>query len=433
MTETEIEELKKRYAEAMALLKGTRIVSASSSQEEAYENILNLMEKQYEPSLSFIMLYDKNRDVLDMAAYRGARRELFAKITLQKNEGISGYTFSTNQPLIVNDTQSDDRIIFKDELLAMGVKSILCVPLMVKRGAIGVFGLGLPYKEDVSTLEDTSQLLSVFAGQAAVAIENTRLYEELERANEQIQKWNERLQEKVEKTTEQLVAARERLWHSERLSTVGKLVAGLVHEINNPLYAISNYAQQLIELESEPKKLKYLESIDRGVTMIKGISENLLELTRLSSLSKEITDINELLQDTLTLVEFDAQEQGVSIKREFDDSLPTIESDAAKIRQVFLNLLINALDAMPEGGTLTVQTQGFPDHVSIIFSDTGVGIDEEDMPNIFQPFFSTKEDDGIGLGLFVSASIIQAHDGKITVESEKGAYTRFKITLPLES
>jgi two-component system NtrC family sensor kinase len=276
-------------------------------------------------------------------------------------------------------------------------------------------------------------LLTVFAVQAAIAIENTRMYEQLERASEQIREWNERLQQKVEETTYKLVASRERLWHAERLSTVGRLVAGLVHEINNPLYAISNYAQRLLELESEETKRNYLEAIEQGVSMMEGITENLLELTRLSSLSKEFTDINELLQDTITLVEFDAQEQGVLIQREFDRRLPTLKSDAAKLRQVFLNLLINALDAMPKGGKITVKTQGFPKHVSITVSDTGVGIDAEDLPNIFEPYFSTKEDDGIGLGLFVSAAIIQAHDGKITVENEKGAGACFKITLPHES
>ncbi|MFQ6044264.1 MAG: ATP-binding protein, partial [Candidatus Poribacteria bacterium] len=342
-----------------------------------------------------------------------------------------------------DDIHTDERITFKDELLAMGVKSILCVPLIVKGNAIGVIGLCLPYKEDSSNLEYKIPLLTIFAGQSAIAIENTRMYEQLERANEQIRDWNERLQQKVEATTQKLIASRERLWHAERLSTVGRLVAGLVHEINNPLYAISNYAQRLIELEkedgyrntglSEETKLKYLEAIEQGVNMIKGITENLLELTRLSSLSKEFTDINELLQDTIALVEFDAQEQGVLVKQELDTRLPPTESDAAKLRQVFLNLLINALDAMQEGGTITVKTQGLPDHVSIMISDTGVGIGEEDLPHIFEPYFSTKEDEGIGLGLFVSASIIQAHDGKITVESEKDVGTCFKIILPVES
>jgi len=211
------------------------------------------------------------------------------------------------------------------------------------------------------------------------------------------------------------------------------LVAGLVHEINNPLYAISNYAQRLIELESDSKKHKYLESIAGGVNAIKAITENLSELTRLSSLSRDLNDINELLEDTIALVEFDAQEQGVSIKKELADHLPSIECDAVKLRQVFLNLLINALDAMPDGGTVTVRTQESPDYVFIKFADTGVGIDEEDLPHIFKPFFSTKGDDGIGLGLFVSASIIQAHDGTLTFESEKGTGSCLEIKLPFGS
>lgn len=433
MDETEIEELKKRNTEMMALFKGSLIISASLSQAEIQQNILDLLGELYELSLSFIMLYDNSRDVLEMAAYRGEKGRFLSKITLQRNEGIVDWVFSRRQTLITNDIQSDDRILFKNELLAIGVESILFVPLIVKGNAIGVMGLCLPCKEDTSKLEDTGRLLVTFAGQAAIAIENTRLYEELEDANKQIVDWNEFLQQRVDETTEKLVAARERLWHAERLSTVGQLVAGLVHEINNPLYAISNYAHRLIELESDPTKLKYLKSIAGGVSVIKGITENLSELTKLSSLTRDANNINELITDTIALVEFDAQEQGVLIKQEFDGHLPFIQSDAAKLRQVFLNLLINAMDAMTEGGTVTVGTHKLSNHVSITFSDTGVGIDEEDLPHIFEPFFTTKDDNGIGLGLFVSASIIQAHDGTITFEREKDTGTRFEIRLPIES
>jgi len=433
MVETRIEELKRRNGEMMALFRGSLVVSASLSQEEVQQNILDLLGDLYELSLSFIMLYNEDRNVLEVTAYRGEKGRFLSKITLRGSESIAEWVFSRKQILIANDIQFDERISFRDELLAIGIKSILCVPLIARGNSIGVMGLCLPCKEDITRLEDTGRLLTTFAGQAAIAIENTRLYAELEDANEQIVEWNEFLQQRVDEAMEKLVAARERLWHAERLSTVGQLAAGLVHEINNPLYAISNYAHRLIELESDPTRLKYLESIASGVNVIKGITENLSELTRLSCLSEGANDINELLRDTITLMEFDAQEQGVLVKKEFDNHLPPIESDAVKLRQVFLNLLINALDAMPEGGTITVKTKRLQNHISITFSDTGTGIDDEDLPHIFKPFFSTKEDDGIGLGLFVSTSIIQAHDGTISFESEKGVGTCFEIKLPLES
>jgi signal transduction histidine kinase len=318
-------------------------------------------------------------------------------------------------------------------LLDIGIESVLCVPLVTKGNAIGVMGLCLPYKEDTTKLEDTGRLLRTFAGQAAIAIENARLYEELEDANQEIIEWNESLQKKVDETTDRLIAVRERLWHSERLSTVGKLVAGFIHEINNPLYAISNYSQRLIELESDATKLRYLESIAGGVNVIKGITENLSELTRLSSLSISDNNINELLEDTIALIEFDAQEQRVTIEKDFGDDLPLVRGDATKLRQVFLNLLINALDAMPEGGSITVRTRAFAEYIAVEFSDTGIGIGQADVSRVFEPFFSTKGDDGIGLGLFVSSSIVKAHDGTITFESKGEAGTTFEVRLPIES
>jgi len=433
MDEPQIEALKRRNAEIMALFRGSLAVSASSSQEEIQQNILDLVEELYGLSLSFIMLYDSERDVLEVTAYEGEKGDFLSDRALQLSDGIVDWVFSRKEILITNAIKSDERVSFRDELLEIGIESILCVPLIVKGNAIGVMGLCLPYKEDAAKLEDTGRLLRIFAGQAAIVIENARLYEELENANKQIIEWNESLQQRVDETTEKLVTARERLWHAERLSTVGKLVAGFMHEINNPLYAISNYAQRTVELEPDPTKLKYLESITGGVNAIKMITKNLSQLTRLSSLSISKNDMNELLEDTIVLIEFDAQEQEVLIEKDFDDDLPPVKGDATKLRQVFLNLLINALDAMPEGGSITVRTRGFPDHVSIEFSDTGMGIDQEDVPNVFEPFFSTKGDDGIGLGLFVSSSIVKAHDGTIAFESENDAGTSFEVRLPIES
>ena len=433
MDEPQIEALKRRNAEMMALFRGSLAVSASSSQEEIQQNILDLVEELYDLSLSFIMIYDSERGVLEVTAYEGEKGDFLSNTSLHHNEGIVEWVFSKKEVLITNAIQSDKRVSFRDDLLEIGIESIICVPLVIKGNAIGVMGLCLPYKEDAVKLEDTGRLLRTFAGQAAIVIENARLYEELEDANEQIVEWNEFLQQRVDETTEKLVAARERLWHTERLFTVGKLVAGFVHEIGNPLYAISNYTQRLIELEPNSTKLKYLESIAGGVNAIKGITENLSELTRLSSMSMDNNDVNELLEDTIVLIELDAQEQRVIIEKNFDDDLPPVKSDATKLRQVFLNLLINALDAMPEGGTITVRTQVIPDHVSIEFSDTGMGVDQEDAAHVFEPFFSTKGNDGIGLGLFVSNSIIKAHNGIITFKSENDAGTSFEVRLPIEN
>jgi two-component system NtrC family sensor kinase len=433
MDEPQIEALGRRNAEMTALFRGSLVVSASSSQDEIQQNILDLVEELYDLSLSFIMLYNNDQDVLEVTAYEGDKGEFLSDRALQRSEGIVDWVFSRKESLITNTIQSDERVSFRDELLEIGIESILCVPLITKGNAIGVMGLCLPYREDTTKLEDTGRLLRTFAGQAAIAIDNARLYEELEHANKQIIEWNESLQQRVDETTEKLVTSRERLWHAERLSTVGKLVAGFLHEINNPLYAISNYAQRLMELESGSTKLKYLESIAGGVNAIKGITENLSELTRLSSLSISDNDINELLEDTIVLIEFDAQEQQIIVEKNFDDDLPPVEVDGTKLRQVFLNLLINALDAMPEGGTIAVGTRAFPDYISIKFSDTGMGIDQADVPRVFEPFFSTKGDDGIGLGLFVSNSIVRAHNGAITFESENNAGTSFEIRLPIKS
>ena len=230
MDEPQIEALKRRNAEMMALFRGSLAVSASLSQEEIQRNILDLVEELYELSLSFIMLHNRDRDVLKVTAYEGEKGDFLSDRVLERSDGIVDWVFSRKEVLITNTIQSDERVSFRDELLDIGIESVICVPLIAKGKTIGVMGLCLPHKEDTAKLEYTGRLLRTFAGQAAIAIENAKLYEELEDANQQIIEWNESLRQKVDETTEKLITARERLWHSERLSTVGKLVAGFIHE-----------------------------------------------------------------------------------------------------------------------------------------------------------------------------------------------------------
>ena len=262
---------------------------------------------------------------------------------------------------------------------------------------------------------------------------------------EDLEKTYERLQGRVESADNELKEAyaelRERqsqLIHAEKLASVGALAAGVAHEINNPLGTINMYAQlALDELPADATGCR--ESIDvitKHATRAGQIVKNLLAFARRSELKRVPVAVGALVNDVLGVTEHQARLQGVEIVRRLDGDVPDVSGDADKLRQVLVNVIVNALHAMPDGGALTVAASGEPGGAGarIVVSDTGAGIAQEDLGRIFDPFFTTKETGkGTGLGLSVSQGIVEQHDGTIRAESSPGTGTTFTIVLPAET
>ncbi|MGA3212702.1 MAG: ATP-binding protein [Terriglobales bacterium] len=227
------------------------------------------------------------------------------------------------------------------------------------------------------------------------------------------------------------------LSQAEKMSSVGLLAAGVAHEVNTPLAVISSYAQMLTkELREDEKKSVLLDRINRQVFRASEIVNNLLNFSRTSGTEFDQVDLNKIIQDTLTLVEHQFKVSKIRVDHDLAASLPRIQGNTGKLQQVFLNLFLNARDAMPAGGTLRVVSRN-GDNVSIAISDSGVGIAQEHIHRIYDPFFTTKNSAsegqrrGTGLGLAVTYGIIQEHAGKIRVESEPGHGTTFHLEFPM--
>ncbi len=232
----------------------------------------------------------------------------------------------------------------------------------------------------------------------------------------------------IEDITERKKLERQ-LFQSEKLASIGQMAAGVAHEINNPLTSISLNAQTLIAKEEDETKREKLAVIEAQVDSVAKIIRNLLDFSR--QLEPEITraDVNAILDRTLEILSF--QLKGIHVRRDFS-KLPRIKADVSQLQQVFSNMIINAIHAMPEGGTLTIKTELHEGGVYITFSDTGHGIPKEDIDRIFDPFFTTKEvGKGTGLGLSICHGIVEAHQGHIEVESQVGRGTTFRVWLPL--
>jgi signal transduction histidine kinase len=229
------------------------------------------------------------------------------------------------------------------------------------------------------------------------------------------------------------------LFDSEKLAATGRLAASIAHEINNPLEAIKNALYLLSnKIPSDDPNAKFLQIATKETDRVSRILRQMLGFYRPPKM--EPTDINRLIEESEALIEKHLRQYRVKVENDFDPHLPLVIASADQIKQVLLNLMMNAQQAMPEGGTLFVSTRVshgadpeflMSDSVHIQIRDTGKGIAEEHLAHIFEPFFSTKDERGTGLGLWVSQGIVQAHGGSIKLRSREGRGTTFSVALPI--
>ncbi len=223
-----------------------------------------------------------------------------------------------------------------------------------------------------------------------------------------------------------------RLVQADKLSSIGLLAAGVAHEVNTPLAVISTYAQMLAkQISGDAQKAPLLEKIAKQTFRASEIVNSLLNFSRTSPTEFVSLDLNKVVNETLSLIEHQLSKAGVTVSLSLDDGLPRVKGNSGRLQQVFLNLFLNARDAMEAGGTLAVRTSSKDGVVRVSVADSGSGIAPENLVKIFDPFFTTKTaKKGTGLGLSVSYGIVREHGGEIEVSSELGSGTRFELTFP---
>jgi two-component system, NtrC family, sensor kinase len=228
-----------------------------------------------------------------------------------------------------------------------------------------------------------------------------------------------------------------RIMESERLAHIGQLAAGVAHEINNPLQGIVTYSHLLLErVSTENGTRQSLEKIVKQANRCRDIIRGLLDFSRQRKPEKRLSNVNRVLEECVSLVDNQVLFHNIRIVQHLSPNLPQVFMDPSQIQQVFMNMILNAADAMKDGGRLTLTTRHVPveQAVEAEFTDTGHGIKEEDLDRIFSPFFTTKEvGHGTGLGLAISYGIVKEHKGTITVESQEGEGATFTIRLPVTS
>ncbi|KPJ57852.1 MAG: hypothetical protein AMJ42_04275 [Deltaproteobacteria bacterium DG_8] len=290
------------------------------------------------------------------------------------------------------------------------MESEICIPLITKQKLIGIINLGIKGRGEMYTNEDL-ELLTTLSNQAAIAIENAKLYEDLSKTRVLMQR-------------------------ADRLASLGTLTAGLAHEIRNPLVAIKTFTQLLPERFDDDEFRNHFLNVTAGeVDRISSLVNELLDFARPSQPNLNKEDLNQIVEKMLLLVATESHKKNLQIIKEFHQSLPPVVLDKEQIKQVFLNILLNAIDATPENGAITVGTKliekdGYQKYVQIAVRDTGRGIPKEDLDRIFTPFYTTKHQ-GSGLGLAISHQIVREHNGSIEVESEEDQGTTFYVNLSI--
>lgn len=305
------------------------------------------------------------------------------------------------------------------------------MPLLLADRFMGVVHLG-PRENMRGYTSDEISFLSRLKSPVTIAFSNSL---HLIAMQQNLQKWNEELEKKVEERTQQLQDTQAQLVQAEKLATIGTLAGGVAHEINNPLTAVLANAQ-ILKMSANPEDMECLSLIEEGAKRCQVIIQKLMKYAR-KPMGPEISgkvDINKVVENTVTFLNYQLQQENVRLEVEKTTGLPLVEGNSNELEQVITNLILNAKDAIKQAqcdGLIRIQTSLQNHAIEMKVTDNGVGIPKENLSKIFDPFFTTKEiGKGTGLGLAVTYGIVQKHGGKIDVESAPGRGTTFIIRLP---
>jgi signal transduction histidine kinase len=289
-----------------------------------------------------------------------------------------------------------------------------CAEIVVRGQRRGVtevgYGQKMPESDEGPFLKEERSLIDTIAHEVAIVIERREAEEEKARLQDQLR-------------------------HADRLATIGKLAAGVAHELNEPLGNILGFAQLAAKSPGLPEQArKDIDKIAAASLHAREVIRKLMLFARQAPSARSRINLNKVVEEGFTFFQSRCSSAGIELECRLQPDLPEIAADPAQMTQVLINLVVNAIQAMPRGGTLRIETAGSQDLVSLIVKDTGIGMSREVLGKIFVPFFTTKDvNEGTGLGLPVIHGIITSHGGTISVDSTEGEGSRFEIRLPVKT
>ena len=400
--------------------------------DEVAQITAELLVRHFSYELAVVLLVDRN-EKLNIEGISGAASPLvkaaFEKFEYPHKEGISGHVFATGESIMVDDVTKSP--LYK-RVPGWDVGAEICVALQDGDRILGIIDVEASEK-NAFTHNDLLALESL-AGFLTSAVSSVDRYQMLQDTIQILQTTQEELQERMEAQR----TAENRLIQAAKLAAVGEMAAGVAHELNNPLTTVAGFSELVLEdLPPESPQRGDLEMVLREAKRARSVVRRLLDFARQSESVRVRADLNEVIQDVAALTNHLLESNSIHFEMQLGKNLPWVLIDRDQIKQVVLNLLHNALHAMPRGGELSLRTQKRQKNkakwVTMAIQDSGEGITASDLARIFEPFFTTKADEGgTGLGLAVSYGIVTDHGGFIDVQSSPEEGACFTVWLPIE-
>ncbi|MCK4464045.1 MAG: GAF domain-containing protein [Candidatus Omnitrophica bacterium] len=450
---TSTEELKRQREKSQKIARDfsavntiATIVNQSLNLEEILKDVLDKVISLIKVGMAGILLLDEKNKCLNLTVYKGISED-FAQAV--KNARLDKKTFTgqivqAGKITYVADITKESTVLNK-ALKKEGIRSFVGIPLKSKDKILGLMTLGFRNYRTFS--QEEFQLLTSIGSTIGVAVENANLYEK-------VKNWNKKLEEVIVLRTKDLTNARKatlnmledineayrelketqtQLIQKERLAAIGQMAAVISHELRNPLtnLKISAYYLYTKLAKSAPELTTIIRDLENEVERASCVSTNILEFSRPPKLIFNLADINEVIKRAIYSAEKKSLLKNIETIEKLDPAIHKILFDDVHFEQALENIILNASQAMPHGGKLTIQSSVANNELEIRITDTGIGIAEENLEKIFEPFFTDKHK-GIGLGLVVANEIIKKHQGSITVESKVSEGSVFIVRIPLK-
>ena len=416
--------LEERFKELKTLFEVSTLVNSEIELPLILDLISKTVRDYLQTDRCSVLLLDKSKGKLVCLSAHGISSEKIKDTELNPDESVAGWVMSHGEPLLLGEELPADKfkhLVSKDEKIS----SSLAVPLRVKNEVKGVLNV-CTVKGERKFSEADLKLVSILAQNAAVSIEKAELYQEVKKQAEVLKK----ALEDLKKTQGQLI-------QSEKIRVLGDLAEGIVHDFNNILGIITGRAELLLKQAKEEGLVKGLLLIDQAANDGAEIIRRLREYTKIGQDSIFIkVDLNQILRQVKELTSFkwkdEAQAKGINVSIDMDlKEVVPIAGNPSELREAFVNLVLNAIEALPKGGNIILGSEMEEDYVLAWVKDNGIGMEEDVKSKIFEPFFTLKGEKGMGLGLTIASGLISKHQGTIAVDSEPGKGTCIRLKFPV--
>ena len=403
--------------ELSALIKSSALINSSLQTTDVLNFAMKAAEEFMDTEASSVYELDTEKKDIIVRMARGEKGGFIQSQRLKLGEGIAGWVIQSGKPMIAEDVHKEPRFSDRfDRETGFTTRSLMCVPLTIRGKTIGAIQVINKKNGSPFTKED-SELLTALAQQIAVALDNAKLYQ--------------RLEENFQLTAEELRVAQQKLIRSERSAAIANLVQGVAHEVRNPIMSIGGFAARMkADLEMNNKFQKYLDIILSETSRLEKLVQDVKEIAEMQTAYLQPANMNNLLSKVIEDFSPIISRQSIHLETDIEEGLPTITLDKAQISRALKNIIENSIEALSTHGTLRFTARAVDSNIRIVVEDSGIGINEDELGSILDPFVTSKTT-GAGLGLTMVYQILMNHQGEINIKSRGGKGTVVTLDLPL--